>query len=136
MKWNDSSYHEMNNLIIGCMYKVHKKVGPGFLECIYHKLLEIELLKCFELVEIEKQYRFLYENVEIGNYILDLVIENKVLVEVKAVKEINDHHKAQIISQLRMSNILIGFLVNFSKKDLLFKRYDNFYEIERLNMKL
>ena len=136
MKWNDSSYHEMNNLIIGCMYKVHKKVGPGFLECIYHKILKIELLKCFELVEIEKQYRFLYENVEIGNYILDLVIENKVLVEVKAVKEINDHHKAQIISQLRMSNILIGFLVNFSKKDLLFKRYDNFYEIERLNMKL
>ena len=97
MKWNDSSYHEMNNLIIGCMYKVHKKVGPGFLECIYHKILKIELLKCFELVEIEKQYRFLYENVEIGNYILDLVIENKVIVEVKAVKEINDHHKAQIL---------------------------------------
>ena len=136
MKWNDSFYHEMNNLIIGCMYKVHKKIGPGFLEFIYHKVLEIELSKCFEQVETEKQYEFRYEGVEIGKYVLDLVIENKVLVEVKAVKEINDHHKAQIISQLRMSNILIGFLVNFSKKDLVFKRYDNFYEIERLNLKL
>ena len=136
MKWNDSFYHEMNNLIISCMYKVHKKIGPGFLECIYHKALEMELLKCFEQVETEKQYEFLYENIEIGKYILDLVIDNKVLVEIKAVKELNDHHKSQIISQLRISNILIGFLVNFSKKDLVFKRYDNFYEIERLNLKL
>lgn len=77
-----------------------------------------------------------YEREKVSEYIPDIVVEGKVIIEVKAVKDIDENHKAQIISQLRVSQVLIGFLVNFAKKDLEFKRFDNFYEIEKQGLKL
>lgn len=129
MKWDDSSYRGLTEKIIKAFYKVHDTLGPGFLEGVYHKALFIELSEYFK-VESGKEFPVIYEGEEVGKYIPDLIVEDKVVVEVKAVKELNDDHKAQIISQLRVTNLLIGFLVNFANKELKFKRFDNFYEIK------
>jgi GxxExxY protein len=136
MKWDDSEYRAINDKIISCFYKVFDKIGPGVLEEAYHKALIIELKKHFKLVESEKSFPVLYDNEKVSVYIPDILVENKVIIEVKAVKAIDDNHKAQIISQLRVSGILIGFLVNFATKVLDFKRYDNFYEIEKRGLGL
>ncbi|MCK4351971.1 GxxExxY protein [candidate division WOR-3 bacterium] len=135
MKWDDSSYRGITDKIIKAFYKVHDRLGPGFLEEAYHKALLIEISKDFH-VDSEKGFPVIYEGKEVSKYVPDLIVENKVIVEVKAVKELNDTHKAQIISQLRVAEILIGFLVNFAKEKVEFKRFDNFYRIEKDGLKL
>ncbi|PIP13750.1 MAG: GxxExxY protein [bacterium (Candidatus Stahlbacteria) CG23_combo_of_CG06-09_8_20_14_all_40_9] len=135
MKWNDSDYRPITDKIIKAFYKVHNQLGPGLLERAYHKALFIELSKDLR-VDSEKEFPVMYETQEVSRYVPDLLIEERVIVEVKAVKELNDDHKAQLISQLRASKILIGFLVNFAKKELEFKRFDNFYQIEKEGLSL
>ena len=115
MKWDDSKYRDNTNKIIKAFYKVHNNLGPGLLEQAYHKALYIELSKEMK-VDSEKDFPVMYENHEVSRYIPDLLVEDKVIVEVKSVKGLNEDHKAQLISQLRVSRILIGFLVNFAKK--------------------
>ena len=87
-------------------------------------------------VDSEKEFPIMYGNHEVSKYIPDLLAEDKVVVEVKAAKGLNEDNKAQLISQLRVSKILIGFLVNFAKKELEFKRFDNFYQIEKDGLSL
>jgi GxxExxY protein len=136
MKWDDSAYREITDKIIKSFYKVHDTLGPGLLEEAYHKSLAIELKNYFKLIESEHPFPVFYGKEEVSKYIPDILVERKVIVEIKAVKDLNDDHKKQIISQLRVSEILIGFLVNFAKKELEFKRFDNFYEIEKRGLKL
>lgn len=135
MKWDDSNYRPITDRIIKAFYKVHNQLGPGLLERAYHKALFIELSKDLR-VNSEKEFPVMYETQEVSRYVPDLLVEEKVIVEVKAVKDLNDDHKAQLISQLRASKILIGFLVNFAKKELEFKRFDNFYQIEKEGLSL
>jgi len=135
MKWDDSKYRPLTNKIIKAFYKVHDTLGPGLLERAYHNALIVELSKSFQL-DSEKAFPVIYEGQEIGQYIPDILVENKIIVEVKAAKEITEDHKAQLISQLRVSKMLIGFLVNFTKKEVEFKRFDNFYEIEKRELRL
>ena len=135
MKWNDSEYRPITSKIIKAFYKVHNHLGPGLLERAYHKALFIELNKDLN-VDSEKEFPVMYEIQEVSRYVPDLLVEEKVIVEVKAVKELNVDHKAQLISQLRVSKILIGFLVNFAKKELEYKRFDNFYQIEKESLSL
>jgi GxxExxY protein len=133
MKWDDTSYRSLTESIIASFYKVYDTLGPGFLENAYHRALYLDLKKKHS-VDIEKEYKVLYETQPVSIYIPDLVVENKVLIEVKAVDALTDEHKAQIIAQLRVSKLLIGFLANFAKKDLEFRRYDNYFELKQLGL--
>ncbi len=135
MKWDDSKYRPITDKIIKSFYKVHDSLGPGLLEKAYHNALLIELSKYFK-VDSEKEFPVIYETQKVSKYVPDLLIEHKIIVEVKVVQGFCEDHKAQIISQLRVSKILIGFLVNFSKKEVKFKRFDNFYEIEKSGLRL
>ncbi|OYD13644.1 hypothetical protein CH333_10765 [candidate division WOR-3 bacterium JGI_Cruoil_03_44_89] len=135
MKWDDSEYRPLTDKIIKSFYRVHDSLGPGLLEKAYHNALIIELNKYFQ-VDSEKAFSVIYEGQGVGQYIPDILVENKIIIEVKAVKELTEDHKAQIISQLRVSRMLIGFLANFSKKEIEFKRFDNFYEIEKRGLRL
>ena len=135
MKWDDSEYRPVTNKIIKAFYKVHDEIGPGLLEEAYHKALFIELSKNL-VVDYQKAFPVIYEEQEVSRYIPDLLVEGKIIVEVKAAKGLNEDHKAQLISQLRVSEALIGFLVNFAKKELEFKRFDNFYQIEKDGLSL
>ncbi|MDI6782821.1 MAG: GxxExxY protein [bacterium] len=133
MKWDDTSYRSLTESIIASFYKVYDTLGPGFLENAYHRALYLELRKKHS-VELEKEYKVIYEGEPVSTYIPDLVIENKVIIEVKSTDGISDIHKAQLLAQLRVSGLLIGFLVNFAKKDLEFRRYDNYFELKQLGL--
>ena len=135
MKWDDSRYRPLTDKIIKAFYRVHDALGPGLLERSYHNALIIELKKCLR-VDSERVFPVFYEGEEVGRYIPDILVDNHVIIEVQTVKELTDNHKAQLISQLRVSKMLIGFLVNFSKKEIEFKRFDNFYEIEQRGLRL
>lgn len=110
MRENDISKH-----IIGAAIKVHKELGPGLLESAYQACLFYELSKSGLGVEKEKTLPVIYEEVELDcGYRIDLMVENKVIVELKSVKELNDVHMAQILTYLRLSDCRLGLLINFN----------------------
>ncbi len=134
MQWDDSKYREKTKKIIECFYRVHKILGPGLLEKAYHNALIIELKKHFKSVESEKHFDVWYDDCIVSTYRPDILIDEEIIVETKALKELTNDNIAQIISQLRVTKILIGFLVNFSRKELEFKRLDNFFELKKLGL--
>ncbi|MEA3476109.1 MAG: GxxExxY protein [Candidatus Cloacimonadota bacterium] len=118
---------KITEMIIQCIIRVHKILGPGFLESIYKNALLIELknsgLKC----EAEKLIKIYYNNIEIGTHRLDIVVENKIIIELKTVEELCGQHYAQIKSYLRATNLKTGILVNFAKEKADFRRIENEY---------
>jgi len=131
MKWDDSEYRPLTEKIIKAFYKVHNTLGPGFLEKVYHNALLIELRKMELKADSEKKFPVPYDKQEVGEYFPDILVEEKVVVEVKASKGLDDNNKAQLIAQLRVTELLIGFLVNFGLAKLEFKRIDNYYELKK-----
>lgn len=107
--------NELSKVAVDCMLKVHKNLGPGLLESAYEECLFYELLNTGLLVERQKPLPLFYQTIkmEIG-YRLDFLIENKLVIEVKAVEAINDVHKAQVITYLKLSGCKLGLLVNFN----------------------
>ncbi len=109
--------------IIACCYKVHSELGPGFNEKIYHTALKFAFNREGLRHETEKQFEIYYQNKKVGNLIVDLVVEGKIIVEVKSVTgNIPDVFKYQVISYLKVSNLKVGLLVNFGNKSCQIKR--------------
>lgn len=109
--------------IISCCYKVHSELGPGFNEKIYHNALKMIFENEGLEYETEKRFDVYYRNKRIGNLIIDLIIEDKVIIEVKAVAgNIPDIFKYQLLSYLKVSNLKVGLLVNFGNKSCQVKR--------------
>ena len=131
MKWDDSEYRPLTEKIIKAFYKVHNTLGPGFLERVYHNALVIELRKMGLKAVSEKSFPVPYDDEEVGAYSPDIVVEDRIVVEVKASKGLDENNKAQLIAQLRVTELLIGFLVNFGLAKLEFKRIDNYFEIKK-----
>lgn len=105
--------------IIGCAYKVHSALGPGLLESTYEACLTYELRKLDYKVETQKALPVVYEDVKLdAGYRIDILIENKVLLELKSIEAINDIHIAQILTYLKLSGVKTGLLINFNVKDL------------------
>lgn len=120
---------ELNKIsydIIGCAYKVHSHLGPGLLESTYKVCLPYELSKNGYGVESEKALPVVYDEIKLdAGYRIDLLIDKKVIVELKSVDALNDVHIAQILTYLKLSNVKLGLLINFNVKDLKLgiKRY-------------
>jgi len=105
--------------IIGAAYKVHSTLGPGLLESAYEVCLEYELLKKGFKVERQKPLPVIYEDVKLdAGYRIDLLIEDVVIVELKAVEEIAPIHQAQIMTYLKLSGRKLGLLMNFNVTDM------------------
>jgi len=115
-------YRDLSYQIMGAIFEVHKELGPGFLESIYEKALIEELPSRGMKVETQKFIDLIYKNKKIGTHRLDLVIEDKVVVELKAVESFSIHHKAQLTSYLKASGYKLGILVNFSKAKVEYRR--------------
>jgi GxxExxY protein len=109
------SENELSSLIIGCALKVHKALGPGLLESAYEACLLYELAKLGLKVECQKGLPLIYEevNLECG-YRLDLLVEGKVIIELKAIESLNSLHTAQVLTYLKLSNCKLGLLINFN----------------------
>jgi len=121
----DLKYHEITGQIIGCAMKVHRYFGPGFPEIIYKRTLVIELEQNHLAHSSEAEREIFYEDGLIGKRRLDLLVENNILVELKAVAEINNGCYAQVINYLRVVSIEVGLLLNFESGSLEFKRFIN-----------
>ena len=123
--------NQITEIIIGCAIKVHRNLGPGLLESAYQECLFYELKKEGLRVEKEKPLPLIYEEVRLEcGYRLDLLVEDKVIVEIKSVESLNDIHLAQILTYLKLSNNKIGLLVNFNVLQLIkgLKRVINKYK--------
>lgn len=112
---NARSENELAKIVWDAALSVHKNLGPGLLESSYQECLMYELKKQGLYVEKEKGLPLVYEEVklEVG-YRIDLLVENKVVVEIKAVDALNDIHLAQVLTYLKLSNCKLGLLINFN----------------------
>ncbi|MDO8585669.1 MAG: GxxExxY protein [Armatimonadota bacterium] len=117
-------FDELSNRVIGAAVEVHKQLGPGFMETIYEQALKIELTKRMIAFESQKQIRVRYESQVTGNHTLDLVVEGQPIVELKAVKALEDVHYAQLRSYLRAMGLSVGLLLNFNSPTLIIKRVE------------
>jgi GxxExxY protein len=120
---NGATDDELTRKIIGCCFDVHNTLGPGFLEKIYVNALKIKLLQKGLLFETEKEFTVAFENVIIGKFRCDLLVENKVIVELKSVTGYQPKlFQNQLISYLRASKIKTGLLINFGNTSCEIKR--------------
>jgi GxxExxY protein len=116
--YKDESYD-----IIGSCMEVHKELGPGFLELVYHEALALELdLKHIPHVQ-EKELKITYKGVHLQkHYFADFVCYDDIILEIKAVNELSSVHVSQILNYLKATNMKLGILVNFGGKSLEYKR--------------
>ena len=107
--------NEISKVVFDCALKVHQNLGPGLLESAYGECLFYELNKTGLKIEKQKPLPLIYEDVmlEVG-YRIDIMIENKFIIEVKSVDALNDVHLAQILTYLKLSDCKLGFLINFN----------------------
>lgn len=107
--------NQLSNIAIGCAIKVHSALGPGLLESAYEACLCYELVRSGLFVETQKKLPLVYETVklEVG-YRLDLWVERKLIIDVKAVESLNDVYLAQVLTYLRLTDCKLGLLMNFN----------------------
>ncbi|OGW60750.1 MAG: GxxExxY protein [Nitrospirae bacterium RBG_16_64_22] len=111
--------------IIGCAYVVRSSLGSGFLEKVYENALSHELKKSGLAVEQQKAIGVRYDGVVVGEYIADLLIENSVLIETKAVKALDDVHMAQCLNYLKATGLTVCLLLNFGTSKMQVRRIVN-----------
>ena len=122
---DDKSFEQINKItekIIGCAYKVSNTLGCGFLEKVYENALSHELKKV-ELKFLQQHpVKVFYDGVVVGEYVADLFVEDLVIIELKAIKGIEDTHISQCLNYLKATNIKIGLIINFGKSRVEIKR--------------
>lgn len=114
--------HEITEKIIGSAMKVHRTLGPGFLESVYQKALAFELREAALAVELEWPLKVYYERTVVGDFTADLLVEHSIIVELKAVQTLNSAHEVQTANYLTATNLEVGLLINFGTSSLQFKR--------------
>lgn len=107
--------NSLTEKIIGCAFAVHNKLGQGFLEKVYENSLIIELNKNDVLVEQQSPIPVYYDEHLVGDYYADLVVNNEVIVEIKAVENLNKKHEVQLVNYLTATGIDNGLLINFGE---------------------
>lgn len=113
--------NEISGLVLDSSIKVHRALGPGLLESAYQACLAFELRERNLKVEIEKPIPLVYKGVEMDvAYRVDILVADKVIIETKSVKRLDEIHMAQVLSYLKLANLKLGLLINFN--EILLKR--------------
>jgi GxxExxY protein len=115
-------YEEITGSILSCAFAVSRELGSGFLESVYENALALALAQKGHRVEKEKALQVRFRGAVVGDYIADLVVEDVVVVELKAVRALAPEHEAQVINYLKASGIEVGLLLNFGTPRLGFRR--------------
>jgi len=118
-------YEALTRKVIGCAMKVHSVLGSGFQEVIYQRALAVEMKKQGVVYKREKEMTVVYEGINIGSRRVDFWVEDTVMVEIKALAELEDVHITQVMNYCQIYNIPVGLLINFGAKRLGFKRVYN-----------
>ena len=116
-------HRELTGQIIEAACEVHNTLGCGLLEKLYENGLAWELGLRGLRVSVQREFRVVYKQKELGLYYADLVVEDKVIAEIKAVDELNDIHRAQLMNYLRITGLRVGLLMNFARPRLQYERY-------------
>ena len=114
--------NEITYIINGAVFEVNRVLGPGFLEKVYENALLIELKKRGLAVESQVPIKVLYKGEPAGEYIADILVEGKVIIELKAIDKLDKIHEAQIMNYLKATGIPVGLLVNFKHSKAEIKR--------------
>ena len=101
------NFDPLSNKIIGAAIQVHRELGPGFIESIYEEALKVELSRRKINYQPQKEIKVEYRGVKVGTHRLDLLVENEMIVELKAIKELTDIHFAQILSYLNATRLKV-----------------------------
>ena len=119
MVYIDKETNELAYKVIGCAYKVHRSLGPGLLESVYEACLCYELDKENLKYEKQKELPVIYDEKKIDcGYRLDILVESKVIIELKSVEKLLPIHTAQVMTYLRLSKVHLGLLINFKEINL------------------
>jgi GxxExxY protein len=118
-------HEELTHKIIGCAMKVHNTLGSGFQEVIYQRALAIEMGKQGLEFGREMEMTIFYDGVDIGTRRVDFFVQDKIMLELKAVSALDDLHLAQAMNYLEAYKLPVGLLINFGSKSMQFKRVFN-----------
>jgi GxxExxY protein len=116
---------ELTGKILAACFEVSNELGCGFLESVYQNALIIALQEKELKVEPEHELTVIFRGQAVGQFYADLLVENNVIIELKAVSALNENHKAQILNYLKATGIDVGLLVNFGAPKLEYRRFDN-----------
>ena len=122
MSCESLAHGEITEQILGAAFEVSKEPGNGFLESVYEKALEIVLRRQGWRVERQVPVKVFFQGIDVGNFTADLIIDGKVLVELKAVKTLLPEHQAQVIHYLKATGLKVGLLINFGTTKIEYKR--------------
>ena len=124
--YQDFKYVELTEKIIEIYYRVYNKLGYGFLEKIYENAMMIEFKKENISAVSQSAIKVLYEGEIVGEYFADILISDKIILEIKAAKNIAEEHEAQLLNYLKATNIQVGLLLNYGPKpNFKRKAFDN-----------
>ncbi len=111
--------NEISRIVLDCAFKIHTKLGSGLLEKVYRECLAYELMRCGLEVKQEKAFTVVYEDIKMDcGYRVDIIVNDKVIVELKVVENFTIDHTAQCLTYMRLSECKLGLLLNFYKKSL------------------
>jgi len=108
--------------IIGAAFEVHQELGYGFLERVYQRALQVELIRRGVAAEIERRIQVQYKGVVVGDYDADLVVADSVAVEIKVNPQYDKRDEAQLLNELKATGLKVGLLVNFGRNKVEYKR--------------
>ena len=126
--------YDLAGQVIGLAMKVHRTLGPGFLESVYQKALLYELVKAGHRVESDKPIQVRYEGVIVGDFKADLIVNGELIVELKAVSNLVVEHEVQLVNYLTATGKDLGLLVNFGGRSLEFKKKFRTPKIEDIKL--
>jgi len=116
-------HEEITEDIIGSAFEVYNVLGYGFLEKVYQKALQVELLNRGHTAELEHPIIVKFKGALVGDYAADLLVDDKVIVELKIAREYNPKDEPQLLNELKVTGIKVGLLINFGKEKVEFKRF-------------
>jgi GxxExxY protein len=122
------NFEPVSQRVIGAAIEVHKRLGPGFRESVYEKALHVEFQKRSLAYQTKVVIPVHYDGIQVGDHELDLLVENSVVVELKAVSCFQEVHFAQLLAYLRAADVRVGLLLNFGEMPLGIKRLVNRYD--------
>ena len=116
---------ELTGKILEACFEVSNELGAGFLESVYEKALLVALRQKDLNVESQVKLQVMFRGIVVGDYFADILVENKILIELKAVNALTKEHFAQILNYLKATNLEVGLIINFGNSKLEYRRFDN-----------
>ena len=115
-------YHDLSYQVIGICFKVHSTLGAALPEHCYHHALEMELLKADLMFTSNQRLYVYYDNAQVGHFYTDIIVDNKIILELKSDERITSRHESQLFTYLHSTGLRVGYIVNFGTSHLQFKR--------------